>query len=446
MIFEDLNLNKPLLKALEELDYIYPTPIQEQAFSVIMSGASVVGIAQTGTGKTFAYLLPLLRMLPFSNQRDPRVLIIAPTHELVMQILEEVQKLTKYTGLRSLGIYGGANISKQKQAVYDGTDIIVATPGRFIDLALTGVLGLKSIQKLVIDEVDEMMSLGFRTQITNLLGMLPEKRQNLMFSATLTPEVEELINLSFSYSTKIEIAPHGTPLDQILQKAYHVPNFNTKVNLLEYLLTKNEDLSKVLIFVSTKKLADRLYEKMNEILPNQFGVIHSNKAHNTRVNAVNQFVDGTHRALISTDVIARGMDISDVSHVINFDLPETQGDYLHRIGRTGRADKVGIAISFINEMEEKFQLEIEVLMEKEIPLLELPEDLIISEIYGQDERPDENEDKGYLKRPNFKVSQGAFHEKSEKNKQVNSGSPSKKRRVYTKGGKRKHKRPEQKNY
>lgn len=436
MTFDELNLNRAIRTALDDLEYVYPTPIQEQAFSVIMSGKNVVGVAQTGTGKTFAYLLPIIRMLTFSKQRDPRVLIIAPTHELVIQIIEEIKKLTKYSELRSLGIYGGANINKQKQAVYDGTDILVATPGRLIDLTYTGVLSLKSIQKLVIDEVDEMLSLGFRTQLNTMIGMLPKKRQNLMFSATLTDEIEALIKQSIPNANKIEVAAHGTPLDKIIQIGYHVPNFNTKVNLLELLLNEDEELNKVLVFVGSKKFADRLFEHMNPKFLDQISVIHSNKAHNTRMNAVRNFQDGTHRLIIATDIIARGMDISDVSHIINFDMSELPGDYIHRIGRTGRADKAGVAISFINEVEQEYQLQIEELMGKEIPMKDLPSNLVISNIFSDEDKPKENIEKKYHHGPSINNSQGAFHEKSEKNKKINSGSASRHKDTFKKSGKR----------
>jgi len=423
LTFEELNLNIPLLKALADLEYVYPTPIQQVAFPVIMSGRNVVGIAQTGTGKTFAYLLPLLRQLTFSAKKEPRILIVAPTRELVIQILNEVQKLTKYSPLRSAAVYGGTNINTQKQCVYDGMDILVATPGRLIDLASTGVLRLKSIQKLVIDEVDEMLGLGFRAQIANVIELLPAQRQNLMFSATLTPEVEALIKNAIPIPYKIEIAPHGTPIDKIIQRGYHVPNFNTKVSLMELLFQDDPELSKVLVFVGTKKLADRLYEHVEKIFPDQFGVIHSNKSHNQRLNALKQFQEGSHKFLIATDIIARGMDITDVSHVVNFDIPEVPGDYIHRIGRTGRADRPGIAISFINEAEAAYQFEIEQLMKKPIPLKPLPENLVISSVFTEEERPTRLFDKNYLKGPNIKNSKGAFHEKKEKNKKINLGGP-----------------------
>ncbi len=423
MTFEELNLNKPLLQALADLEYEYPTPIQENAFPVIMSGANVVGIAQTGTGKTFAYLLPLLRQLTFSDQKDPRLLIVAPTRELVIQILTEVRKLTQFSSFRSACVYGGTSITTQKQTISNGLDILVATPGRLIDLVFTGVLRLKFIQKLVIDEVDEILGLGFRAQLNTLLETLPPKRQNLLFSATLTPEVEAFITTTILYFQKIEITPHGTPLEKIVQKVYHVPNFNTKVNLLEMLLKTDADMSKVLVFAGTKKLADRLYEQVDKLFPAQVGVIHSNRSHNQRLGAIKEFQDNNTRILIATDIIARGMDISDVTHVVNFDMPEEPGDYIHRIGRTGRADKEGVAISFVNQIELPFQKKIEEMMKKPIPLQKLPADLKISTVFTDEEIPAKLFDKNYLKSPSLKSSQGAFQEKKEKNQKVNLGGP-----------------------
>ena len=196
-----------------------------------MSGKDVVGIAQTGTGKTFAYLLPILRQMTYSVQREPRVLIVVPTRELVIQVVGEIEKLAKYMTVRVLGVYGGTNIKTQGQAVYNGVDILVATPGRLVDLTMHGLLRLKSVQKLVIDEVDEMLNLGFRPQLLTFMEILPQKRQNLMFSATLTEDVEKVITDFFYSPFKIKISPHGTPLEQIIQVAYEVPNFSTKANL-----------------------------------------------------------------------------------------------------------------------------------------------------------------------------------------------------------------------
>lgn len=423
MTFDELNLNKPLLSALDDLGYIYPTPIQEKAFPVIMSGKDIVAIAQTGTGKTFAYLLPLLRQLKYSEQKHPRILIVVPTRELVLQIVREIEKLSPYMSIRYQGVYGGTNINTQKQLVYNGLDILVATPGRLVDLALTGLLRLKDIQKLVIDEVDQMLSLGFRQQLISFLDTLPKKRQTLMFSATITDEVEKVIANYFYEPHKIEIAAHGTPLEKIIQKAYHVPNYFTKVNLLEYLLSTDKELSKVLVFVENKKLADRLYEHIQKKFVDQIAIIHSGLSQNNRIAALKKFHDGEKRVLIATDVIARGLDISDVTHVINFDTSPYPEDYIHRIGRTGRANKAGVAISFINEAEEVFQLEIETLMNKRIPMELLPKEIEISKLFTEEERP-ALKDKNIRRIAAIKTPQGAFHEKKEKNKKVNLGGPS----------------------
>lgn len=425
MTFEELNLTTPLINALKDLDYIQPTPIQESAFPVIMSGRDVVGIAQTGTGKTFAYLLPLLRQLTFTEQKNPRILIVVPTRELVLQIVREIEKLTKYISVRYEGVYGGTNINTQKQLIYNGIDILVATPGRLMDLAHTGILRLKSVHTLVIDEVDKMLGLGFRTELLGFLESLPIKRQNLLFSATLNEEVEAVINTHFFAAQKIVMAAHGTPLDKIIQKGYHVPNFNTKVNLLELLLVSDAELSKVLVFVGNRKLADRLHVVYEKTHPDMFGVIHSHKSQNNRIKALKQFQEGIHRVLIATDIAARGLDISDVTHIINFDTPELPEDYIHRIGRTGRANKDGVAITFINEAEQVFQDGIEEMMNKRIPMEELPEDLEISNIFIEEEKAARFK-KVYVKTPSLKNSKGNLHEKKEKNKKINLGGPSSK--------------------
>ena len=232
-----------------------------------------------------------LKNLKFSDQRQPRVLILVPTRELVVQVVNEVKKLTDYISIRVAGVYGGTNINTQKQMVYDGLDILVATPGRLLDLSLTGNLRFKQLQTLVIDEVDEMLNLGFRTQLTNILDILPERRQNLLFSATLTEDVDLIIQDFFNSPVKIEIVPTGTPLEMIIQKAYHVPNFYTKVNLLEHLLA-DEDMTKVLLFVDNKKLADRLAEHLNSKFGEVMGVIHSNKSQNFRLRSIQNFDSG----------------------------------------------------------------------------------------------------------------------------------------------------------
>ena len=397
------------------------TPIQEQVFPVAMSGRDVVGIAQTGTGKTLSYVLPLLRNLKFSTQRHPRILVLVPTRELVEQVAGEFKKLTEYMNIRIAGVYGGTNINTQKQMVYDGLDVLVATPGRLIDLTLTGTLRLKSIQKLVIDEVDEMLNLGFKPQLERVLGLLPEKRQNLMFSATLTYDVEEVINDFFYDPIKIEVAASGTPIDKIFQSAYEVPNFYTKINLLLYLLNHNKNMGKVLVFVKSRALADVLFTQLQEVLENEVGVIHSNKSQNFRFRMVEEFAAGTLRVLIATDLISRGLDVLNVTHVINFDMPTEAEAYMHRIGRTGRAEAEGSAISFIEEDDIDIWHSIIKLMDTEVRLDSLPEDVEVSELQIESEIL-ELAGKTLIKTPKIDAVIGtAYHEKKEKNKKVNLG-------------------------
>lgn len=419
MTFDDLNLNTALLSALDDLGYTTPTTIQEKVFPVVMSGRDVCGIAQTGTGKTFAYLLPCLRQWKFSKDKSPQILIVVPTRELVAQVVEGVKKLTPYMSLVATGVYGGVNINTQKLEIEKGVDVLVATPGRLYDLAMTGAFKTKTIKRLVIDEMDEMLNLGFRTQIKNILDLLPAKRQNLLFSATITEEIETLIETYFNDPVRVEAAPTGTPLENILQTGYNVPNFNTKVNLLELLLTEDKSMTKVLVFAATKQLADDLFEKSESIFPGTAGVIHSNKEQNHRFNTVKQFKDGTYRFIIATDIVARGIDVSGVTHVINFDVPAVPENYIHRIGRTGRYDKKGIAITFITATEKPLQTAIETLMKYEIPISPLPANLLISDVLTEDEKP-----KVYMKiiqpKKRKKEEVGpAFHEKSAKNSKVN---------------------------
>jgi ATP-dependent RNA helicase RhlE len=421
MTFADLNLNQFLLNALDEMGFVTPTPIQEKAFNVIMSSKDVVGIAQTGTGKTYAYLLPILRQLTYSEQKYPRVLIVVPTRELVVQVVDELEKLTPYINVRFTGVYGGTNLNKQKQIVYQGQDIIVATPGRLLDLALDGILKLKQIQKLVIDEVDEMMNLGFRAQLITLLDLLPKKRQNILFSATLTKEVNALLDDFFKSPIKIEVASSGSPLDTIKQLAYPVPNFYTKVNFLVNLLQDKDTFNKVLVFVKNKKQANILYEELEIALPNDADVIHSNKTQNYRLRSVKNFEMGFFNILIATDIIARGLDLTNVSHVINFDIPDEPENYIHRIGRTGRAEQEGIAISFFTEDEADYLGEIELLMVKEIDVLDLPSTIEISTRLIDDEIPKAELERNNEKKKVEEPRGAAFHEKKEKNSRVNLG-------------------------
>lgn len=366
-------------------------------------------------------MMPILRDLKFSKQKHPRVLVLVPTRELVVQVVDEIEKLSKYINTRVLGVYGGTNINTQKQAILQGQDIIVATPGRLYDLGLSNALKLKSIQKLVIDEVDVMLDLGFRFQLMNIFDILPERRQNVLFSATMTEDVDELIYDFFKNPEKISIAVSGTPLNNIEQISYNVPNFFTKVNLLNHLLSDKETYNKVLIFVGFKRTADYLFKHLEEVFGSETCVIHSNKTQNYRIRSIRQFDEGNNRILVATDVMARGLDFDNVSHVINFDTPDFPENYMHRIGRTGRAEKAGKTILLSTAKEQEAKEEIEALMDYKIPLLELPEEIEISTQLTEDERPKEDREQSKNRTGLEYVPGPAFHEKSEKNSKVNLG-------------------------
>ena len=351
--FEDFNLKKQLNYGIEDLGFSTPTPIQQAAFSVVLSGKDIVGIAQTGTGKTMAYMLPLLQELTFSKQIHPRILVLVPTRELVLQVVENIESFAKYMNVRVLGVYGGTNINTQKQLCAQGTDI------------------------------------------------------------------DALIDDFFIAPEKVSIAVSGTPLDNIAQQSYAVPNFYTKINLLIRLLKDKDKFQKVLVFVSNKRSADTVFQAMEEAFGNESCVIHSNKTQNYRIRSIRQFDEGKNRILVTTDVMARGLDLEKITHVVNFDTPNYPENYMHRIGRTGRAEHQGNSILFYTEKEAPFKEAIEALMDYKIPLQEIPSNVEISEELTAEERPKiieaNNPDQNTLD------SQGSFHEKKEKNKKVNQG-------------------------
>jgi ATP-dependent RNA helicase RhlE len=288
---------------------------------------------------------------------------------------------------------------------------------------MDNVVRFDALQKLIIDEFDEILNQGFRFQITSILSMLRNKRQNILFSATMTDEVDEMLEEYFELPEEVSLAPSGTPLEKIEQLGYKVPNFLTKINLIASLL-EDEAFERVLLFVNNKKTADLLADKLEEIYPEQFGIIHSNKSQNYRLQTMTSFRESEIRGIVTTDVMARGLDISDISHVINVEFPEIPEQYIHRIGRTGRADKSGIAISLISPREEEIMIEAEVLMEKEIEFIEMPEGVEIAERLLEFEKDKKKKMKFLMKKP--KLEGGAsFHEKIAKNKKVNLGGPSK---------------------
>jgi len=423
--FADFELTKQLYSALEKMNITSPTPIQEKSFKPILSGRDIMGIAQTGTGKTLAYLIPLLKNYQYSKTNQPKIVILVPTRELVVQVTEILENLAEFINVRILGIYGGVNINTQKLLVYEGVDILVGTPGRILDLAIDNVLSFKETKKLVVDEFDEMLSLGFRAQLIHLFTMMSDKRQNILFSATMTDQVDDMLNEYFRNPLEISLARSGTPLEKIYQTAIPVENFNTKLNLLANQLEDKAKFEKVLIFANNKKHADLIFNHIDEIFPDEFGVIHSNKSQNFRLRTMEAFTKEEIRGIITTDIMARGLDIPDVSHVINFEIPEVPEQYIHRIGRTGRADKKGESISYFSEKEIDNLDAIEALMNKEIEQLPFPENVQINSVKREFEK-----DVVKMKAlTTVKVEErgAAFHEKKDKNKKVNLGGPTKRK-------------------
>ncbi|MBC8005224.1 MAG: DEAD/DEAH box helicase [Verrucomicrobia bacterium] len=408
--FEDLKISKSVLKAIEELGFTEPTPIQSKAIPMIRSGVDVLGIAQTGTGKTAAYLIPLIMKLVKAEGNDPRAVVLVPTRELAIQVGEDLEDLAKFTNLRRVTVYGGVGWTKHAELIKPGVDIIVATPGRLWDLYRAEAVSFKKIKTLVIDEADRMLDMGFMPQIRNFLEVLPLKRQNLLFSATFNEKVEEMSHEFLDFPERVEVAPSATPANLIDQFYYKVPNFQTKLNLINYLLRDEETFSRVIVFVGTKENAEQVFKIIKRRSEGEKRIMHSNKGQSTRLNAINAFKSGIVRILITTDISSRGIDVDMISHVINFDLPSNHEDYVHRIGRTARANNIGTAITLVNPAEEHNLHKIEELIRMQISELELPADLEQvatkkEESIGQLREIDRQK---RIADPTFK---GAFHEK-----------------------------------
>lgn len=414
-VWDGLKLNKQLITAVEESGFAEPTAIQTRCIPLILGGQAVIGIAQTGTGKTAAYMLPLLLKVKYQQGTDPRALILVPTKELVVQVLAQARQLARYTDLRIGGIYGGVGPQAQIAEIKKGLDILVATPGRMMEIYRRNELPVKQIKILVLDEADRMMDMGFMPQLRKIFEIIPSKRQNLLFSATFPGKVEKLSEEFLEFPVKVEITPQATPASKVEQELYHVPNLRTKINFIEKLLSDSNEFSRVMIFARTKENADVVSKYIDRKNLGPVRVIHSNKGQNSRINAMGEFKDGKLRVLVSTDVAARGIDVTGVSHVINFDVPILYEDYVHRIGRTGRAFAEGKAITFVNPAEEYHIAKIEKLIREKIPAKQLPSDVFVEETsYG--EKQDMAREIDAQKRredPEFK---GAFHEKKHEKK------------------------------
>lgn len=411
--FREFRLNRQLLDAVADLGYEQATAIQQKAIPAILGGQDVLGVSQTGTGKTAAYLLPLLRILNYAQGNDARALIIVPTRELSIQVGNTIRDLSKYTDLRYAVVFGGQGAKDQIAAIKKGIDILVASPGRYLDLYLEGHIQAKKIKYLVLDEAERLMDKSFIGQFHRILETMPQKRQNLLFSATMSDLVRKIAADFLDFPIEIHIQPEVKTAETVSQAWYSLPNMRAKLNLLMELLKDEAGMKKVIVFCKTKAIASslgkylqRLYGEENVL------VIHGNKTQQTRINSMLRFRNDEVRLLVTTDLAARGLDIPDVTHVVNFDTPVIYEDYVHRIGRTGRAFKTGVSLTFVN-MADRYHLEqIEKLIRQKIPQVKVPRNVEIPETpyEEQQEMLREIDRQKRKENPEFK---GAFHDKKE---------------------------------
>ncbi|MGG9972656.1 DEAD/DEAH box helicase [Ferruginibacter sp. SUN002] len=368
MTFNQLDLIDPILKAVTEEGYTTPTPIQQQSIPIVLQQKDLLGCAQTGTGKTAAFAIPILQLLSKEKEtgiRKIKALILTPTRELAIQIDESLAAYGRYTGLKHTVIFGGVSQMHQVNALKAGVDILVATPGRLLDLINQGFIGLQHIKIFVLDEADRMLDMGFIHDVKRVIIKLPAKRQTLFFSATMPPEIQTLANVLLTNPSKVEVTPVSSTVDIIQQNLFYVDKTN-KPLLLLYLL-KNPAIETVLVFSRTKHGADKIVKFLHREHITA-AAIHGNKSQNARQHALNQFKDGKLRVLVATDIAARGIDIDELGHVINYELPEVPETYVHRIGRTGRAGASGIAMSFCDADERDLLKDIQKLIGKTIPV------------------------------------------------------------------------------
>ncbi|WP_057939508.1 DEAD/DEAH box helicase [Algoriphagus resistens] len=412
--FEAFKLNRQLLNAVADAGYVHPTPIQEKAIPLALAGHDVLGIAQTGTGKTAAYVLPLLMKVKYAQGDHARAVILAPTRELVMQIEEVVLQMAVNTDLRMVSLYGGLGPKTQIETLEKGVDIIVSTPGRFLDIYRKGKILTKEIKTMVLDEADKMMDMGFMPQIRSILEIIPRKRQNLLFSATFGERIDRFAAEFLEFPERVEVTPQATTAETIGQVKYLVPNIKTKLSLLAHLF-RNEEINRAIIFTRSRRNAEEVFAFLSHRSYGEVRVIHANKGQNTRINSIEDFKGGEVRILVATDVASRGLDVTMVSHVVNFDVPLIYEDYVHRIGRTGRATNEGKAISFVNPAEEYHFEKIEEIIRMKVEEAPIPDEVDVSATPFEEKQAYARELDRLLQRdnPDYK---GAFHEKKEQKK------------------------------
>ncbi|HHR5900142.1 TPA: ATP-dependent RNA helicase RhlE [Providencia alcalifaciens] len=370
--FSDLALNEEILRAINELGYESPTPIQQQAIPAVLAGKDLLASAQTGTGKTAGFTLPILQKLvdnPRGNNRRPiRALILTPTRELAAQVAENVKEYSRHLKIRSFVVFGGVSINPQMMKLRGGVDVLIATPGRLLDLEHQNAVDLSQVEVFVLDEADRMLDMGFIHDIRRVITKLPKKRQNLLFSATFSDEIKQLASKLLNNPVSIEVAPRNSASEQVTQYV-HLVDKNRKAELLSFMIGR-ENWQQVLVFTRTKHGANRLAEHLNKDGV-KAAAIHGNKSQGARTRALADFKSGDIRVLVATDIAARGLDIEQLPYVVNFELPNVAEDYVHRIGRTGRAEATGMAVSLVCIDEAKLLKDIEKLLKKSIPLMAL---------------------------------------------------------------------------
>jgi len=369
MSFSNLGLVPELLRALAEKGYDTPTPIQSKAIPPVLAGRDVLAGAQTGTGKTAAFVLPILQKLAGTTSRTPRALVLTPTRELAAQVADSVRTYGKYAGLRTYVVFGGVSINPQIDSLRKGCDFLVATPGRLIDLAEQNAVDLRNVQVLVLDEADRMLDMGFIRPIKRIIKMLPQQRQNLMFSATYSEEIRELAGQILRNPEAIEVAPRNATADRVEQQVYRVSKEH-KRHLLAHLI-HDGSWHQVLVFARTKHGANRLAQQL-DAAGIRTAAIHGNKSQGARVRALADFKANKVTALVATEVAARGLDIKELPHVVNYELPNVPEDYVHRIGRTARAGGTGNAVSLVSPDEAPLLKDIERMLRKPLPVAPLP--------------------------------------------------------------------------
>lgn len=426
LTFADLKLTRQFLNAVDDLGFTQPTPVQEKVIPLISAGQDVIGVAQTGTGKTAAYLLPLLRKLNYAQLDSPRMLVFVPTRELAVQVDEMARALARYTDLRIACFYGGKGKTTQRDLLKNGLDLIIATPGRFMDLYLEGSVVVKKVNTLVLDEADRLMDMGFMPQLRAVLEVIPTKRQNLLFSATFSDKVELLSAEFLAFPKVIRIAPEEKTTRTIEQFFYKVPNFKTKLQLLANLLQDEETYRRIIIFTRSKATAENLGRYLIRKHTDSVRILHSNKGQQSRINAYEAFKGGELRILVATDIASRGIDVSGVSHVINFEIGSNYENYIHRVGRTGRAEQAGVAISFVNKEEEYHLAGIEKLIDRKIIEIPMPPEIKLQEwLPGEEHEMERILDLRKQKDdPDYR---GAFHEKKRKPQTRTAKKPAKSR-------------------